>query len=88
MNFSGVISSSASQHAEEVAFLCLLLVKGIRQPHYALKDLVKLDDRVEAHLDAVPATVHLMADSLCVEGSHGQGHKAIRSLPNLLHDWR
>ncbi len=71
MNFSGVISSIVLQHAEEVAFLCLLLVKGIRQLRYALKDLV------EGHLDTVPAMGHLIGDSLCKEVSHGQGHKAI-----------
>jgi len=31
-------------------------------PHCPLKDLVKLEDRVEAHLDAVPATCQLIGD--------------------------
>ncbi len=51
--FSGVISSIVSQHAEEAAFLWLLRSNATRQPHYALKDLAKLDDRVEAHLDGL-----------------------------------
>ena len=50
---STVISSIVSQHAEEAAFLWLLRSNAIRQPHYALKDLAKLDDRVEAHLDGL-----------------------------------
>lgn len=74
---STVITEIVSQHAEEAAFLWLLRSNAIRQPHYALKDLVKLDERVEAHLDAVPATGHLIGDPLCMEASHGQGHKAI-----------
>lgn len=50
---SGVISSIVSQHAEEAAFLWMLRVNATRQPHYALKDLTKLDDRVDAHLDGL-----------------------------------
>jgi uncharacterized protein (TIGR02270 family) len=48
-----VITEIVSQHAEEAAFLWLLRSNAIRQPHYALKDLAKLDDRVEAHLDGL-----------------------------------
>ncbi len=48
-----VIPNIVSQHAEEAAFLWLLRCNGIRQPHYALKDLARLDDRVEAHLDGL-----------------------------------
>ncbi len=51
--FSGVISSIVSQHGEEAAFLWLLRSNATRQPHYTLKDLAKLDDRVEAHLDGL-----------------------------------
>jgi hypothetical protein len=39
--------------AEEAAFLWLLRSNAIRQPHCALKDLAKLDDRFEAHLDGL-----------------------------------
>ena len=42
---STVITKIVSQHAEEAAFLWLLRSNAIRQPHYALKDLAKLDDR-------------------------------------------
>lgn len=50
---STVITKIVSQHAEEAAFLWLLRSNAIRQPHYALKDLAKLDDRIEAHLDGL-----------------------------------
>ena len=42
-----VILDIFSQHEEEMAFLWLLRSNAIRQPHYALKDLAKLDERVE-----------------------------------------
>jgi len=48
-----IIAEIVSQHAEEAAFLWQLRSNAIRQPHYALKDLAKLDDRVEAHLDGL-----------------------------------
>lgn len=48
-----IITEIVSQHAEEAAFLWLLRSNAIRQPHYPLKDLAKLDDRVEAHLDGL-----------------------------------
>lgn len=41
------------QHAEETAFLWLLRSYSTHAPHYRLKDLVKLDQRVEAHLDGL-----------------------------------
>ncbi len=48
-----IITDIVSQHVEEAAFLWLLRSNAIRQPHYSLKDLAKLDDRVEAHLDGL-----------------------------------
>lgn len=48
-----IITEIVSQHAEEAAFLWLLRSNATGQPHYALKDLAKLDDRVEAHLDGL-----------------------------------
>ena len=50
---STVISSIVSQHAEEAAFLWLLRSNATHAPHYSLKDLAKLDGRVEAHLDGL-----------------------------------
>lgn len=48
-----VIDNITQQHTEEAAFLWLLRSNAVHAPHYALKDLAKLDDRVEAHLDGL-----------------------------------
>ena len=48
-----VIPHIIDQHAEEAAFLWLLRDRAIYAPHYKLKDLVKLDGRVEAHIDGL-----------------------------------
>jgi uncharacterized protein (TIGR02270 family) len=48
-----VIEHIVQQHVEEAAFLWLLRDNAVRAPHYNLKDLAKLDDRVEAHLDGL-----------------------------------
>ncbi len=48
-----IVSSLISQHAEEAAFNWLLRDAAVREPHYSLKDLAKLDQRVEAHLDGL-----------------------------------
>src|SRR5216684_1183404 len=50
---SQVIPEIVSQHAEEAAFLWLQRANAVHAPHYLLKDLVRLDDRVEAHLDGL-----------------------------------
>jgi uncharacterized protein (TIGR02270 family) len=41
------------QHAEEAAFLWTQRDHAITAPQYALKDLAKLDERVEAHVDGL-----------------------------------
>lgn len=48
-----VIPHIIDQHAEEAAFLWLLRNKAVYAPHYNLKDLAKLDSRVEAHIDGL-----------------------------------
>ena len=48
-----IIAEIVSQHAEEGAFLWLLRSNAVSAPHYSLKDLAKLDGRVEAHLDGL-----------------------------------
>lgn len=53
MNVATVILSIIEQHAEEAAFLWFLHGKAVHAPHYLLKDLAKLDDRVEAHIDGL-----------------------------------
>lgn len=41
------------EHGEEAAFQWLMRDKAVNAPHYSLRDLAKLDDRVAAHLDGV-----------------------------------
>ncbi len=48
-----VIPVIVEQHAEEAAFLWMLRDAAVRAPHYRLKDLAKLDNRVEAHIDGL-----------------------------------
>jgi len=48
-----IIEEIVSQHAEEAAFLWLLRDNAVRAPHYNLKDLADLEERVEAHLDGL-----------------------------------
>jgi uncharacterized protein (TIGR02270 family) len=48
-----IIETIVAQHAEEAAFLWLLRDAAVRAPHYSLKDLAELDDRVEAHIDGL-----------------------------------
>lgn len=50
---AAVISHLVEQHAEESAFLWILRSYAVHAPHYRLKDLAKLDNRVEAHLDGL-----------------------------------
>ncbi len=55
-----IIPIIIEQHAEEAAFLWLLRDSAINDPHYSLKDLAHLDDRVEANIDG-----------LCIAGDDG-----------------
>lgn len=48
-----VLPDIVSQHAEEAAFLWILRDHAVGAPHYSLKDLAKLDGRIEAHLDGL-----------------------------------
>jgi hypothetical protein len=64
-----MIASIISQYAEESAFLWLLRNNAVHAPHYALKNLAKLDDRIEAHPDGL----RVAGDSggeFCKEGLH------------------
>jgi len=47
------IPKVVAQHSEEAAFLWLTRDSATGEPHYSLKDLAKLDGRVEAHLDGL-----------------------------------
>jgi uncharacterized protein (TIGR02270 family) len=42
-----------TQHAEDAAFLWFSRDRAVRAPHYYLKDLMRLDERVEANLDGL-----------------------------------
>ncbi len=48
-----IIPHIVEQHAEEAAFLWLLRAAAVNAPHYNLKDLARLDERVEAHIDGL-----------------------------------
>lgn len=48
-----IIEDIISQHAEEAAFLWLLRDNATRAPHYNLKDIADLEERVDAHLDGL-----------------------------------
>lgn len=48
-----IVRSVVPQHAEESAFLWILRNNAIRAPHYAMKDLVNSDARIDAHLDGL-----------------------------------
>jgi uncharacterized protein (TIGR02270 family) len=48
-----IIPDIVEQHAEEAAFLWLLRDAAVDAPHYALRHLARLDERVEAHIDGL-----------------------------------
>lgn len=48
-----IIQEIVDQHAEEVPFLWLQRDRAVCEPHYKLDDLVKLDNRIEAHIDGL-----------------------------------
>jgi uncharacterized protein (TIGR02270 family) len=49
MTINGIIA----EFAEEAAFLYLLRNHAVRSPHFTLKDLARLDERLEAHIDGL-----------------------------------
>ena len=48
-----MIVSIVEQHAEEAAFLWTQRDRAVLSPSYTLRDLARLDERVEAHLDGL-----------------------------------
>ena len=50
---SRVIESIVSQYAEESAFLWLLRDAAVRSPDYSIRELARLDSRIDAHLDGI-----------------------------------
>ena len=61
-----VIPVVIEQHAEAAAFHWLLRDVAVCAPHYSLDDLVKLDNRLDAHLD------ELRIAAGCIAGELGQ----------------
>ena len=47
------VTEIINQHSEESAFLWILRNAAIHAPHYNLKDLAHLENRLEAHLDGL-----------------------------------
>jgi len=48
-----ILPRIVAQHAAEAPFLWFLRDRAVSAPQYLLSDLVRLDDRVEAHLDGL-----------------------------------
>ncbi len=48
-----IIENVVYQHAENVCFLWMQREQAVNEPHYSFKDLVHLDDRLEANLDGM-----------------------------------
>ncbi len=61
-----VIESIVEQHAEEAAFLWILRDAAVQAPHYSLKDLADIDERVEAHIDGLRISED-MGWSICAD---------------------
>ena len=62
-----IIPHIISQHAEESAFLWMLRDNALKAPHYSLKDLATLEERINAHLDGLRVASE-EAWPFCVEG--------------------
>jgi uncharacterized protein (TIGR02270 family) len=56
------------EHADEAAFLWTLRSAATNEPHYSLKDLAALDERVEAHLDGLRGAAEL-GWTTCIAGA-------------------
>jgi uncharacterized protein (TIGR02270 family) len=48
-----VLEHIIAQHAEDAAFIWQMRAIATKSPHYALKDLAELDDRLDAHLEGL-----------------------------------
>ncbi len=51
--YPAILEPVATQHAAESAFLWLLRDRAVGAPHYKLDRLLRLDNRVEAHVDGL-----------------------------------
>src|SRR5256886_9955289 len=69
------ITEIVEQHAEEAAILWARRDKAILAPNYSLKDLARLDERVEAHLDGLRVAGKVgweVCESALQEGQAGE----------------
>src|SRR5687767_13433 len=48
-----VLLHIVEQHAEEASFLWLLRDVAVDAPHYAIRHLARLEERIEAHLEGL-----------------------------------
>jgi len=48
-----VVEEIIEKHAEDTAYLWLQRDAAVREPHYSLADLARLDNRVEANIDGL-----------------------------------
>jgi uncharacterized protein (TIGR02270 family) len=62
-----IVESVLSQHAEEAAFLWLVRDNAVHAPHYSLKDLARLDNRIEAHLEGLSVAGEAGWEIVCSE---------------------
>lgn len=54
MNFERpAISDLLTQYAEDASFLWELRRRAVREPHYSLSDIVKLDGRIDSHVEGL-----------------------------------
>ena len=65
------IDAVISQHVEEAAFLWLLRDAAVRAPHYDLRDLIDLEQRLEAHF----AGLRIAGDGGWVQLQDGLRHE-------------
>lgn len=76
-----VIPHIIDQHVEEAAFLWLLRHNAVYEPHYDLRDLAKLDERVAAHLDGITvAGEHGASVCKAALGSSGAGETFVAAV--------
>ncbi len=75
-----IIRHIVEQHAEEAAFLWLLRDRAVDAPHYALRHLARLDERIEAHIDGLrvagEAGWEIAAEALAGYGEAGEAFAA------------
>ena len=86
-----IIENIISQHAEEAAFLWLLRDDAVKAPHYSLKDLKRLEERIEAHLDGLrvagEAAWQFCKDGLQQEEAGEVFTAGYMALDNAREDW-